>query len=252
MKHPNFIPLILICFVSLTMFAIACKTGSNVADSDVEISGQITDRENATPLKEAIITNNTTKKSVLSDSLGRFRIVCEKGDSINISYVGLLSQTIPVNPKDSVEWNISMCEYGPIIEPALQKSYSTNDKLKMVIVNPDALEMPVDSIVVEMINSADEEAIFGEWYNIEKKINGQWVNVTYNEKVNKQIDNGIAIVFSAIAYILPPHQSQLYVNPTKVYNQMIIPGEYRLSKTFSYPPYPTEKSDTVYVEFEIQ
>lgn len=250
MKHSNSIPLILICFVSLTMFAIACKTGSNVADSDVEISGQITDKENATPLKEAIITNNTTKKSVLSDSLGHFRILCEKGDSINISYVGLLSQTIPVNPNDSVEWHISMCEYGPIIEPALQKSYSTNDKLKMVIVNPDALEMPVDSIVVEMINSADEEAIFGEWYNIEKKLmdSGSMLHIMKKSISKLTMVLRLYLVLLLIAF---PHQSQLYVNPTKVYNQMIIPGEYRLSKTFSYPPYPTEKSDTAYVEFEI-
>lgn len=78
MKHSNSIPLILICFVSLTMFAIACKTGSNVADSDVEISGQITDKENATPLKEAIITNNTTKKVYCLIHLGTFAYFVRK------------------------------------------------------------------------------------------------------------------------------------------------------------------------------
>lgn len=32
---------------------------------------------------------------------------------------------------------------------------------------------------------------------------------------------------------------------------MLKPGRrYRLSKTFDYPPYPVEKSDTAYVEFE--
>lgn len=237
--------------VCLAMFVASCKSGNNVADSKVEISGRITDEASSLPLKDVILTNNRTGRSALSDSLGRFKVLCEKGDSLNISYVGLISQTIPVNPEDSTIWNISMREYGPIIEPMLQKSYSTNDKLKMVVVNPDALKMPVDSIVVEMINNADEVATYGEWYKLEKMVDGKWVNIAYNDKIKKQTDNGIAIVFSMIAYILPPHETHLYSNPTKVYDELIVPGKYRLSKTFSYPSYPIEKSDTAYVEFEI-
>ena len=122
----------------------------------------------------------------------------------------------------------------------------------MAVVNPDALKMPVDSIVVEMINHADNEATFGEWFRIEKYDNGRWNKIPYNDRVQKQIDQGCELVFNAIGYVLPSHQSRTYVNPTKAYNENITPGRYRLSKTFSYPPYPTLKSDTAYVEFDIR
>lgn len=218
----------------------------------MEICGTVVLAGNAELLKEAIITNNRTEKRVLSNSLGRFRVLCENGDSLSISYVGLVTQTIPVNPDDSTEWNISMREYGSIIEPMLQASYSTNDKLKMSVVNPDALKMPVDSIVVEMTNIADEEATYGEWFRIEKYEDGKWEKVAYNDRVQKQIDQGCEMVFNSIGYVLPSHQSKTYANPTEAYNENIIPGRYRLSKTFSYPPYPKLTSDTAYVEFEIR
>ena len=135
----------------------------------------------------------------------------------------------------------------------LQKSYSTNDKLKMVVVNPDALKMPVDSIVVEMINNADEEATFGEWYNLEKYENDKWVDLQYNERIRKILeDGGLEMVFNAIGYPIRPHSIRQHSNPTKAYNETLVPGRYRLSKTFHYPPYPTLKSDTAYVEFEIR
>lgn len=218
----------------------------------INIVGQIKSSVDGSPLQYAVVTDNLTGKSSLSDALGRFSVLCETGDSLSISYVGFITQTVPVNPADSTEWNISMREYGPIIEPVLQKSYSTNDNLKMAVVNPDALKMPVDSIVVEMINHADNEATFGEWFRIEKYDNGRWNKIPYNDRVQKQIDQGCELVFNAIGYVLPSHQSRTYVNPTKAYNENITPGRYRLSKTFSYPPYPTLKSDTAYVEFDIR
>lgn len=107
--------------VCSAMFVASCKSGNNVADSKVEISGIITDEESAQPLKDVILTVNRTGKSALSDSLGRFRVLCEKGDSLNISYVGLISRTIPVNPEDSTEWNISMRGYGPHHRPRVAK-----------------------------------------------------------------------------------------------------------------------------------
>ena len=256
MKQLNYISLAAkilgCCIVGLSTIISACKSSGNTADGQIEIDGKIIDGDNGSPLNGAIVTNNRTEKSALSDSLGRFSVLCEKGDTLNISYVGLVSQTIPVNPADSTEWNISMREYGPIIEPMLQKSYSTNDKLKMTVVKPDALRMPVDSIEVEMTNNADEEATYGEWFRIEKYENGKWEKVAYNNRVQKQIDQGCEIVFNSIGYVLPSHQSRTYANPTKAYNENIIPGRYRISKTFRYPPYPKLKSDTAYVEFEIR
>lgn len=218
----------------------------------IKINGQIKSTVGGRYLQDAIVTNNRTGKSAPSDALGRFRVLCEQGDSLHISNVGFISRTIPVNPEDSTEWNILMKEFGPIREPVFQKSYSSNDKLIMVVVNPDSLKMPIDSIVVEMINNADEEAVFGEWFRIEKYENGKWSKVPYNRKIQELIDQGCDMVFNDIGYIIPPHRSQTYANPTKAYNENIIPGRYRIAKSFHYPSYPILKSDTAYVEFEMR
>lgn len=148
MKHLNnisFAAKIFGCLiVGLTTIVSACKSGGSVADGQIEISGKIIDYEDGAPLKDAIITNNRIEKSVLSDSLGRFRVLCVNGDSLNISYVGLVSQTIPVNPEDSTEWNISMREYGTITEPMLMTYASTLDGVTMSVANLNQLKIPFD------------------------------------------------------------------------------------------------------------
>lgn len=217
-----------------------------------DLKGMVFDSIDGTPLNQAFVKDLTNHRTTISKEDGSFSIRVNDGDSVNLSFVGFYPQTIKVASEDSVYWHIAMKETAPIIEPMLQKSYSTNDKLKMLVVNPDALKMPVDSIVVEMINNADEEATYGEWFRIEKYENGRWEKVAYNDRVQKQIDQGCEMVFNDIGYILPSRQSKTYPNPTKAYNENIIPGRYRLSKTFGYPPYPKLKSDTAYVEFEIR
>ena len=123
----------------------------------------------------------------------------------------------------------------------------------MVVVNPESLKMPVDSIVVKMINNADVEATFGEYFKIEKNSNGKWVRLPYNDRIRKLIEqDGIEMVFNDIGYPVRPYSSRIYSNPTKAYNETLTPGRYRISKTFTYPPYPKLKADTAYVEFEIR
>lgn len=264
MKHLNLIlyaiTRVVSCIAILVMLLTACNSRNKVIDKAgvkcsemIEISGTIKGAEDNIPLKDAIITNNRTGKSVVSDSLGRFFALCENGDSLRISFVGCITQNIPVNTEDSTKWRVSMLEYGPLISPPLQKSYSTNSDLIMTISNLDQLKMPVDSIVVEMKNNSDKEATYGEWYRLEKKINDKWVRVPYNDKIQRMIENeGVELVFNDIGYVVSPHKEARYVNSTKAYNETITPGRYRLSKKFSYPPYPIEKSDTAYVEFEIR
>lgn len=233
------------------MLLSSCKSGGNKTGGQVEITGIITDKEDGSILKDAVITNSRTETSALSDENGRFSMLCQKGDTLAISYAGLITQNIPVNPSDSTKWKISMLAYGPIIEPVLQKSYSTNDGLKMTVVNPDLLKVPVDSIVVKMWNNSDKEAMFGEWYRLERLDGDKWLEVLSNASLENQNGERLAIVFSAVGYILPPHESRKYANHTSMYNENITSGRYRLIKTFRYPPYPNEKSDTAYVEFEI-
>ncbi len=138
-----------------------------------------------------------------------------------------------------------------IYSPRIQKSYSTDDRLKMTILNLDQLKMPIDSIVVEIINYANEEAIFGEYYKIEMETDGKWETVPLNRKPkNLKVGDVVDIFFNDVGYPVLPHSSRTYSNPTRAYNENLTKGHYRLSKTFHYPPSPTFKSDTAYVEFE--
>ena len=147
-----------------------------------------------------------------------------------------------------------------IIIPDLpeQISYSTDPRLEMSIVGLDDLRIPIDSIVVKMSNRSDEEAIFGEWYRIERLENDKWTQLPYNDDLRKILsehDNmGIVgvTVFHDIGYGINPHSEREYVNHTSAYNEVMSPGKYRLLKKFHYPPIPVEKPDTAYVEFEIR
>lgn len=118
------------------------KTGT-IHPELIKIVGQIKSSVDGSPLQGAIVTNNRTGKSSLSDALGRFSVLCETGDSLNISYVGLISQTVPVNPADSTEWKISLREHGPIIEPMLMNSVSSYDGVTMSVENLNELKIPV-------------------------------------------------------------------------------------------------------------
>lgn len=217
----------------------------------VEISGRIYDQSDGSPLSNAFVNNSEADKTILSDENGYFRVFANNGDTVRISYVGMIEKTIPVNASDSTRWEIGLNPIPAIVEPPLQKSYSTNKNLKMAVVSPYAFRMPVDSIVVEFTNNADKEAMYGEWYRLERLDGDKWIEAPANASLKNQNGEILAIVFSAVGYILPAHESRKYANPSSAYNKNITAGRYRLSKTFSYPPYPTEKSDTAYVEFVI-
>ena len=39
---------------------------------------------------------------------------------------------------------------------------------------PVRLKLPLDSVVIEMVNSTDMTCVTGEWYTIEHRVNGKW------------------------------------------------------------------------------
>ena len=133
-----------------------------------------------------------------------------------------------------------------------QKSYATADGVTMRIVNPYNIKAPVDSIVVELINSRDIEGQTGEWFRIDKLEDGQWKEIPLeSSKVNS--DGSIALMFNAVAWILFPDKPFYKTIDPWFYGRDWKAGTYRIAKTFDYPPYPrTTPSDTVYVEFQIR
>lgn len=139
-----------------------------------------------------------------------------------------------------------------IPEILTQKSYSTVEGMMMHIVEPKIVKAGIDSLIVEFRNTRKDEGMTGEWFRIDKKSSdGNWQELPYDRKY-ENADEELCVVFNAIGWIVR-HDTpfQMTVKPW-FYKSDWKPGTYRLVKTFHYPPYPIQKSDTAYVEFQIR
>ncbi|WP_303026891.1 ElyC/SanA/YdcF family protein [Duncaniella muris] len=133
-----------------------------------------------------------------------------------------------------------------------QKNYATAEGMTMRIVSPDPVKTPVDSLIVEFTNSRNEEMTTGEWYRIDIDSDGGWRQAPYSEEYMEYKTEGIVVCFNDVGYSLKPDGSfRLTVKPW-IYDLGDKSAKYRLVKRFSYPPYPIQKSDTAYVEFQIR
>lgn len=139
-----------------------------------------------------------------------------------------------------------------IPQTLLQKSHSTADGMTMKIVEPEIIRMPLDSFVVEFKNDRKENGLTGEWFRIEKlSSDGLWEELPVDRKY-ENTDGEVAIMFNDVGIVVFPDSAlRLTVKPW-FYKTDWEQGTYRISKTFSYPPYPTLRSDTAYVEFQIK
>ena len=125
--------------------------------------------------------------------------------------------------------------------------------MTMRIVSPDPISSPVDSLVVEFTNSHDADMTTGEWYRIDTKSeSGNWTQAPFSKKYQNLLVKGTEVCFNAIGYSLKPGGSFLMTVKPWIYDLSDKSATYRLVKTFSYPPYPIQKSDTAYVEFQIR
>lgn len=124
--------------------------------------------------------------------------------------------------------------------------------MMMRIVEPQIIKSGIDSLVVEFKNTRKDEGMTGEWFRIDKKASdGHWQELPYDRKY-ENADEELCVVFNAIGWIVRPDTPfRMTVKPW-FYKSDWNPGTYRLAKTFSYPPYPIQKSDTAYVEFQIR
>lgn len=133
-----------------------------------------------------------------------------------------------------------------------QRSYSTAPGMTMKIVEPELIVNPVDSLVVEFTNSRMDDGMTGEYFKIERlEKAGNWQELPLDRKYENK-DGEICVVFNAVGYLVFPDKPLTMTVKPWFYEKTWQPGKYRLAKTYHFPPYPIEKSDTAYVEFEIR
>jgi len=90
------------------------------------------------------------------------------------------------------------------------------------------LKLPVDSIVVEMMNNTDSTCMTGEAYTIEQRVNDEWTVLPIKPR-----KDGAVYVFNDIGYELAPHSTRLFTNHVEPDKYDFDRGhEYRIAKEF--------------------
>ena len=95
------------------------------------------------------------------------------------------------------------------------------DTLRLVIRGEDAaasdsaepvrLKLPLDSVVIEMVNNTDMTCVTGEWYTIEHRVNGKWETLPIKPR-----KDGAVYAFPSIGYELAAHASRhftIHIHP---------------------------------------
>ena len=108
------------------------------------------------------------------------------------------------------------------------------------------LKLPLDSIVVEMINNTDSTCMTGEAYTIEQRVNGEWMVLPFKPR-----KDGAVHAFNDIGYERAPHSTRLFtihVEPDKYdFEQGQI---YRIAKEFFKKGKKVPQSVYCYFSFE--
>ena len=102
-----------------------------------------------------------------------------------------------VQPTDSTEAVTSADTLRLVIT---DKSLSQTDSLIRRI-----LKLPLDSIVVEMMNNTDSTCMTGEAYTIEQQVNDVWTILHIKPR-----KDGAVYAFNDIGYELAPHSTRLF------------------------------------------
>ena len=123
-------------------------------------------------------------------------------------------------PTDSTE---AVTSAAPLRMVIIDKHLAQTDSLIR-----RTLKLPVDSIVVEVINNTDSTCVTGEAYAIEQRVNDVWTILHIKPR-----KDGAVYAFNDIGYELAPHSTRLFtihVEPDKYDFER--GQEYRIVKEF--------------------
>lgn len=107
---------------------------------------------------------------------------------------------------------------------------------------PVRLKLPLDSVVIEMVNNTDMTCVTGEWYTIEHRVNGKWETLPIKPR-----KDGLTYGFDDIGHELAAHASRhftIHIRPGmydfeqgreyRIGKEYIVPGETRPSIAYCY------------------
>jgi len=136
------------------------------------------------------------------------------------------------------------------------EALTSADTLRLVIADKNlsqtdtvirrTLKLPVDSIVVEVINNTDSTCVTGETYAIEQRVNDVWTILHIKPR-----KDGAVYAFNDIGYELAPHSTRLFtihVEPDKYDFER--GQKYRIVKEFFKKGKKVPQSVYCYFSFE--
>ena len=111
---------------------------------------------------------------------------------------------------------------------------------------PVRLKLPLDSVMVEMVNTTDSICLIGEDYIIEHQAGSKWIPLSV-----KQREDGAVYAFSAIGYEIAAHASRHFTIHIRPDMYDFEPGrEYRIRKEYSIND--ERKPQYVYGYFKVE
>jgi len=136
------------------------------------------------------------------------------------------------------------------------ETVTSADTLRLVIIDKNLsrtdtviqrkLKLPLDSIVVEIINKTDSTCVTGEAYTIELQVNDEWTVLPIKPRKDRAV-----YAFNDIGYELAPHSTRLFtihVEPDKYDFER--GQEYRIVKEFFKKGKKVPQSVYCYFSFE--
>lgn len=86
----------------LTIIVVGCKPQRIDAPESVVIDGKVIYGPDGSPLRQTVIKRFSDGKTFLTDTLGKFQIEAQAGDSLRFSYVGTIGKTLPILKNDTL------------------------------------------------------------------------------------------------------------------------------------------------------
>ena len=150
-----------------------------------------------------------------------------------------------------------LSQRADVVQPTDNTEAVTSaDTLRLVIIDKNLsrtdtviqrkLKLPLDSIVVEMMNNTDRTCMTGEAYTIEQRINKEWKALPIKPR-----KDGAVYAFNDIGYELAPRSTRLFtihVEPDKYDFER--GQEYRIVKEFFKKGKKVPQSVYCYFSFE--
>ena len=144
---------------------------------------------------------------------------------------------------DAIKKVVSMFQSISLSQNTLRLIIRDEDSVASDSAEPVRQKLPLDSVVIEMVNSTDMTCVTGEWYTIEHRVNGKWETLPIKPR-----KDGLTYGFDDIGYELAAHTSRHFTIHVRPDMYDFEPGrEYRIGKKYNVSG--EKRSSIVYCKF---